>query len=164
MTDNNAAEYSTGSKLKETELMTKSGRAMGESEAAAQKYSYKVVPNFYADGIPDEQKVRPTNKRKSTRYTWLTFFPIAFALQFKKLVNIFYIVTGVLNFMPAITVNSPFAVLVPTATIMLLGVIKEFVGELKRYKEDKVVNATPVKRLALPGSPLYQGRDDLQWE
>ena len=35
---------------------------------------------------------------------------------------------------------------------MLLGVLKEFVGELKRYKEDKIVNATPVMRLALPGS------------
>ena len=38
---------------------------------------------------------------------------------------------------------------------MLLGVTKEFVGELKRYKEDKIVNATPVKRMALPGSDTY---------
>ena len=152
------------SKLQNVELMTKSGRNVGESEAAAQKYSYKVVPNFYSGEVPEEQKVRPTNKRKSTRYTWATFFPIAFALQFKKLVNIFYLITGILNFFPAIQVNSPLAVLVPTAAIMLLGVIKEFVGELKRYKEDKKVNATPVKRLAMPGSSLYAGTDQLQWE
>ena len=38
----------TDSKLQGTELTTKSGRNVGESEAAAQKYSYKVVPNFYA--------------------------------------------------------------------------------------------------------------------
>ena len=30
---------------------------------------------------------------------------------------------------------------------MMLGVIKEFVGEYKRYKDDKLVNAIPVKRL-----------------
>ena len=149
------------SKLQGIELTTKSGRNVGESEAAAQKYSYKVVPNFYSAEVPNEQRERPTNKRKSTRYTWVTFFPIALALQFKKLVNIFYLITGILNFFPAIQVNSPFAVLIPTAAIMLLGVIKEFIGELKRYKEDKKVNATPVRRLAMPGSPLYAGSDQL---
>ena len=91
--------------------------------------------------------------RKSTRYTWLSFFPIAFGLQFRKLVNIFYIITGILNFFPQIQVNSPFAVLIPTFIIMLIGVTKEFIGELKRYKDDKVVNATPVKRLITPSSP-----------
>ena len=45
---------------------------------------------------------------------------------------------------------------------MLLGVTKEFVGELKRYKEDKKVNATPVTRL-MNGSPA-KGGDPLSWE
>ena len=34
---------------------------------------------------------------------------------------------------------------------MLLGVFKEFVGEYKRYKDDKRVNAILVKRLTLDG-------------
>lgn len=76
------------------------------------------------------------------------------------MVNIFYLVTGVLNFFKAIQVNSPFAVIIPTCLIMLLGVLKEFVGELKRYKEDKVVNATPVMRMALPGDELYKSNPD----
>lgn len=42
------------SKLVGTELTTKSGRNVGESEAAAQKYSYKIVPNFYAAEVPNE--------------------------------------------------------------------------------------------------------------
>ena len=46
---------------------------------------------------------------------------------------------------------------------MLLGVTKEFVGELKRYKEDKKVNATPVTRLMKHGSPA-KGDDPLSWE
>lgn len=99
--------------------------------------------------------MRPTNKRKSTRYNWFSFFPIAFGLQFKKLVNIFYIITGILNVFPTIRVNSPIAVLVPTALIMLLGVLKEFLGEWKRYKEDKEINATPVNRLVMPGNKVY---------
>jgi magnesium-transporting ATPase (P-type) len=49
---------------------------------------------------------------------------------------------------------------------MLLGVLKEFVGELKRWKEDNIVNATPVKRMALPGSPLHANNSDneIRWE
>lgn len=59
--------------------------------------------------------------------------------------------TGVLNFFPQIRVNSPFAAIIPTCCIMLLGVFKEFVGEYKRYKDDKRVNAILVKRLTLDG-------------
>ena len=44
----------------------------------------------------------------------------------------------------------------PVCVIMLLGVFGLFVGELKRYREDKVVNATPVKRMALPGHPAHE--------
>ena len=40
---------------------------------------------------------------------------------------------------------------------MLLGVIKELIGELTRYNSDKEVNNTPVVRMALPGSRLYAG-------
>ena len=49
---------------------------------------------------------------------------------------------------------------------MLLGVFKEFVGELKRWKDDKKVNATAVTRMALPGSSLYseKPKGEIQWE
>ena len=120
---------------------------MKESDKAAELYTYNVTPNFFKGSVSEAQLMRPTNKRKSTQYTWPTFFPIAFGLQFKKLVNIFYIITGIINFFPAISVNSPFAVLFPTVIIMLIGVTKELLSELKRYKEDKQVNATPVQRL-----------------
>lgn len=136
-----------------------------ESEKAAQLYTYGVTPNFYRDKVLKEQMERPTNKRKSTRYTWPTFFPIAFGLQFKKIVNIFYIITGILNFFRTIQVNSPIVVLLPTFLIMLIGVVKEFISELKRYKEDKVVNGTPVQRLALPGSANFKpGATELVFE
>ena len=140
---------------------------MKESEKAAELYTFGVTPLLYRDKILKEQAECPTNKRKSTQYTWLTFFPVAFALQFKKLVNIFYIVTGILNMFKSIRVNSPIVVLTPTIIIMLMGVYKEFVGEWKRYKDDKKVNATPVTRLALPGSANFKGTNggnEMQWE
>ena len=74
--------------------------SMKESDKAALLYSFNVTPTFFRNNVQKSQLERPTNKRKSTQYTWPTFFPIAFALQFKKLVNIFYILTGILNFFP----------------------------------------------------------------
>ena len=49
---------------------------------------------------------------------------------------------------------------------MLLGVLGLFFGELKRYREDKVVNATPVKKMALPGSPAHENnpKGEIRWE
>ncbi len=133
-----------------------------ESDKASALYTYDVTPNFFESSVPVEQHDRPTNKRKSTRYTWPTFFPIAFGLQFKKLVNIFYIVTGILNFFKVLSVNSPFAVLIPVFCIMLLGVVKEFVSELKRSQEDKIVNATPVSRLDTSEGASKDGK--MAWE
>ena len=126
--------------------------SMKESEKAALLYTYEVTPTFYRDHIKKEQMETPTNRRKSTRYTWLTFFPIAFGLQFRKIINIFYIITGILNFFRTIAVNIPWVVIGPTIIIMLLGVYNEFVAEYKRWKDDKKVNRTPVTRLAMPGT------------
>ena len=53
---------------------------MKESDKAADLYRFGVTPTVYRDLVSKDQAERPTNKRKSTRYTWLTFFPIAFGL------------------------------------------------------------------------------------
>ena len=57
---------------------------------------------------------------------------------------------------PQIAANSPIVVLVPTFVIMLIGVIKEFISELQRWKDDKKINSVPVKRLAMDGSPNFK--------
>ena len=46
---------------------------------------------------------------------------------------------------------------------MILGVVKELVGECKRSQEDTKVNATPVKTLALPGSASSTSPNEVSW-
>jgi magnesium-transporting ATPase (P-type) len=88
----------------------------------------------------------PTNKRKSTNYTWPTFFPIAFGLQFLKVVNIFYLCTAILQSIPAVSTNKPIVIIVPLSCVIGLGIIQELIGECKRYKSDKATNALPATR------------------
>ena len=59
-----------------------------------------------------------------------------------------------------IQVNSPIVVLVPTFLIMMIGVTKEFVSELQRWRDDKKINATEVKRLVMPGSLNFKPTHD----
>lgn len=64
-----------------------------------------------------------------------------------KVVNIFYCVTAILQCIPAIQTNSPMAVLVPLMFVISLGILKELIAEVKRFKEDKAVNNSPVLKL-----------------
>ena len=55
--------------------------------------------------------------------------------------------TAILNFIPAIAVNKPAATLVPLSFVILLGIAKEAVAEIKRYKDDKKTNAVKAIRM-----------------
>lgn len=125
---------------------------LSPEEEMAARYPHMVVPHYFERHFPEEQhKANPSNRRKSTRYTWWNFLPVAFGLQFTKVVNIFYCVTAILQCIPQIQTNSPLAVLVPLMFVISLGILKELIAELKRYKEDKEVNATPVIRMGRDG-------------
>lgn len=89
----------------------------------------------------------PTNKIKSTRYSALTFLPIALFLQYKKVVVCFYTFNTVMQSIPAISTNSPMASLVPVVFIILLGMSKEAYLEYKRYRDDKTINEKACKIL-----------------
>lgn len=110
-----------------------------------------MVPHHFPSFVSAEQKHNPSNKRKSTRFTWWNFFPIALALQFTKVVNIFYCVTAIMQCIPSIQTNSPMATIIPLCFVISLGILKELIAEVKRHKEDKVTNNAPVTRLAADG-------------
>ena len=108
-----------------------------------------MVANFHGhELVPKEQNYHPTNKRKSTRYTWWNFLPITLMLQFTKVVNIFYIITGILQCFKKIQTNKPWVIFVPTGFVIGLGIFKELLGEIKRYRDDKQYNMTVIKRVA----------------
>jgi hypothetical protein len=75
-----------------------------------------------------------------------TFSLLLFICNSRKL-NIFYLVTAILNFIPSIAVNKPAATLVPLSFVILLGIAKEAVAEIKRYQDDKKTNAVKAERL-----------------
>ena len=83
----------------------------------------------------------PSNKISTTKYNMFTIVPMALFLQFTKVSNVFYTFSGLLQAIPSISTNSPFATLIPLAYVILLGMLKEFYADYKRWKSDKKENS-----------------------
>ena len=52
----------------------------------------------------------------------------------------FFTFNAVLQSIPALSTNSPLATIIPLTTIVIFGIVKELVGELKKWHDDKHIN------------------------
>lgn len=69
-------------------------------------------------------------------------------IQFARVTNDFYVVNFALQSTPQISSNSPLATLIPLLFVIILGMIRELVADLKRWKEDRRTNARQYTRLS----------------
>lgn len=70
-------------------------------------------------------------------------------IQFSRIANCFYLVNAILQSIPSITTNDPLATIIPLAYVVLLGIIKEFIADYKRYQSDQSENRYPAQRVRL---------------
>lgn len=116
------------------------------------------------NNFPNKVKPRPFKKfkdlqnyqgspnwRKSTKYNIFTFLPATILYQFTRVVNCFYVFNAVLQSIPSISTNDPLFTIIPLAVIVALGILKELIVEISRWRADRKVNATPCKRLTGQG-------------
>lgn len=95
----------------------------------------------------NEKSLFVTNKIKTARYTWWNFLPFAILIQFTKIANVAWLFVAILNSIPAVRVNSPLVVAIVLSVIILIGVLKEFITDFARHKQDAKVNNTGVKKI-----------------
>ena len=55
-----------------------------------------VRPLCFGEATSEQIRSNPSNQRKSTRYTVFTFLPMALLFQLTRLINVFYLLNGVL--------------------------------------------------------------------
>jgi hypothetical protein len=65
-----------------------------------------------------------------------TFVPVSFIIQFTRIMNIFYLINGILQTIPSIMINSWLASIIPLAFVVFMGMLREGLVDLKRRKED----------------------------
>ena len=82
-----------------------------------------------------------TNKIRTARYNFFSFLPIALLIQYTKLGNVFWTIQCILQFRnESIRTQNPYLVGLLVLSILVLGILKEWMSDHKRSVADKEVN------------------------
>eukprot|EP00250_Pteridium_aquilinum_P025602 c3116_g1_i1 orf=1-576(-) len=88
----------------------------------------------------DEHPVRyPTNWVSTTKYNLVTFLPKALYEQFRRIANIYFLLSAALS----LTAVSPFSassLIAPLAFVVGMSMVKEAIEDWHRFLQDKKVN------------------------
>ncbi len=72
--------------------------------------------------------------------------PVSLFIQFARVTNIFYLINGILQSIPSISNNDPLATFIPLAFVVFLGMLREGLADLKRWRADRLTNARLYQR------------------
>lgn len=139
-----------------TNLMTKNLVKPKSSSTTGKEGGKTIVPRVLqcAASLGQQDRENPTNRRKSTRYNAFTFLPITLFLQFTRVVNIFYVSNAILQSIPSVSTHNPLATILPLTFIILFGITKEAIMELKKWYDDNHINATLVTKMTASGTTI----------
>ena len=123
-------------------------------EANSDHYEVRIGDN------EENKKHYPSNYIRTTKYTALTFLPLALFNQFKRYANIYFLFVAILQSIPAISPLSPISSWAPLIFVISLSIIREAFEDLTRYKSDKQTNATKTKRFLLSANAW----EEVEWK
>ncbi len=92
---------------------------------------------IYANGKPKREY---GNNRVSTAQYSLLSSPLLVLFQFRKFSNIFFLFVVMVNFIPGVSVFSPFSILAPLIFVVGVGVLRELLEDLSRRRADRRAN------------------------
>jgi hypothetical protein len=90
---------------------------------------------------PFTHLTHPSNRISTTKYNALLFLPLVLIVQFKRLANLYFLATAIIQSIPAISPLEPFDSILPLAFVLVVSVIREAVEEYAKYRFDRRVNA-----------------------
>lgn len=73
------------------------------------------------------------NKVITTKYSLISFFPLILYYQFRKIINIYYLILIAIQSFDVLSPFGPLSTALAFGFILLLSVIKEFIEDLNRY-------------------------------
>jgi magnesium-transporting ATPase (P-type) len=111
--------------------------------------------------LNDEMFSNTTNKIKTTRYTWYSWFPKSLIWQFRRVDNYYFLLITFLTFMP-FSSKSSIKQLVTFLCVLFITMIKEGAEDLIRYKQDCETNSKSCLNLYKDGSAITE--KTVKWE
>lgn len=112
---------------------------------------YSEMPNrSIITNVPDYQVA--DNSIKTSKYTVLDFVPLNLIVQFSKLPNIYFLIIGIMQMIPQITISGGFPVIfIPLSFVVGVSAVKDFYEDLKRKKSDQEINSSKAHKLTGEG-------------
>uniref|UniRef100_A0A0E0AB15 P-type phospholipid transporter n=1 Tax=Oryza glumipatula TaxID=40148 RepID=A0A0E0AB15_9ORYZ len=102
----------------------------------------------------------PTNYISTTKYNILTFLPKAIFEQFRRVANLYFLLTAILSLTP-VCPFSAVSMIAPLAFVVGLSMIKEGVEDWRRFMQDMKVNNRKVAVHKGEGDFEYRHWEDL---
>lgn len=96
------------------------------------------------------------NLIRNQKYSIFTFLPIVLFNQFKLFFNLFFLLTSLSQFIPALKVGYLFAFMAPLGFVLGLTMIKEAVEDFIRYRRDREANSSLYKVLTPSTQYVYK--------
>ena len=107
--------------------------------------SEKEIYEFYInDNLKNSEKFHfHSNKINTKKYNWITFIPHALLIQFARPANIYFLVSAILNCIPAISPLSPVTAIIPVVFVLTVSLIREAIEDCSRERLDRKQNNEP---------------------
>ena len=106
-------------------------------------YEEENLYKFYINDTPKnlQNYHHKDNKIDTTKYNIITFLPKALLIQFVRLANIYFLISAILQCIPAISPLSPASAVVPIIIVLSVSIIREGIEDCNRAKLDKEQNS-----------------------
>lgn len=83
----------------------------------------------------------PSNYLSTTKYNLITFLPFSLFIQFRRVANIYFLVTAILQSISFISPLHPFSAIAPLVFVLSVSMIREGIEDYLRYRSDKETNS-----------------------
>ena len=93
--------------------------------------------------LPELNKGFCDNKVSTTKYNIVTFLPLSLFIQFRRVSNIYFLITAILQSIPQISPLQPFTAIAPLVFVLGVSMIRDGFEDYLRYKSDREINNSP---------------------
>lgn len=100
------------------------------------------------------KKQFPSNFISTTRYSALSFLPLAILNQYRKLTNVYFLIILILSCFPAISPYSPLLQLLGVVFVLAVALIRDGIEDYYRYLSDQKSNSQPCKLIDPAKGPV----------
>jgi magnesium-transporting ATPase (P-type) len=106
---------------------------------------------YERDDNPNDKLILPklkNNRVSTSKYNVVNFLPKAILIQFFRIYNFYFLFTVILQGIPEVSTQPVYLAALPFVFVIGISVVRELIEEIKRRRQDKKVNNTPVKVLS----------------